>query len=293
MSGKSEKSFLLSKRKRKGLAQVSILSLRFLVLALIASLLGYSIYYAQSSSHFELKEIHFQGVVHVDPDELGQLINRIFPTNVLLVDLDRLRTLVESEPWVKSAKIRRKLPNQIYVYVTEREAAALAAIDHELYLVDPEGVVLDRHGPRYGSIDKPIVKGLKNVARENARQENAARMAVYLRVLEELKSPYQDYSESISEIDVEDPERVRVIPGDEPVPVCLGKEQFLRRYRTFVSKKDLYRRLKEQYGVIESVDVSYDHKIIFHTPHGQGGTVISDDGDQTNYGKKEVASSGN
>ena len=47
------------------------------------------------------------------------------------------------------------------------------------------------------------------------------------------------------------------------------------RYETFVSQKDLYDRLKEEYGMIESVDVTYDSKIIFHTPQKKGGTVMA------------------
>lgn len=283
----------LTSHKRNRLAQVTLVSLRILALAFVFSLSGYSLYYAQSSSHFELRKIHYEGVVHVNQEALDRLIKQTFPKNILSVDLDRLRTLVESESWVKRARIRRRLPDRLLVYVIEREPAAVAAIDNELYLVDSEGIVLDRYGPRYRSLDKPIVKGLKNVARENAQQENTTRMAVYLQVLKELDSPLQDYSRSVSEIDVQDPERIVVIPADEPVPVFLGEDQFLKRYQTFVSKKKLYRQLKERYGTVESVDVSYDHKIIFHTPHGQGGAVVSDEGNETNHGTKEVASSGN
>lgn len=270
--------------KRKTIVRVTLTALRVLLLAAALFLSGYSLYHAQSSPYFDLTEIHYQGILHTDRETLDGLIRNAFPRNILLLELDRVRSLVESESWVKTARIRRKLPGQLFIYITEREPAAVATIDNELYLVDAEGVVLDRYGPRYEAIDKPIVKGLKNVARENAREDNRARMAVYLRVLADLNSPPKDYSQSVSEINVEDPERVAVIPAEDPVPVYLGNQKFLRRYQIFLSKKDLYRQLKEEYGVIESVDVSYEKKIIFHTPQGKGETVI---------GEKEVVASRN
>ena len=95
-------------------------------------------------------------------------------------------------------------------------------------------------------------------------------MQVYLRVVDELDS----HNRSISEVDVETPEQVAVIPTDDPIPIHLGDEDFLRRYETFMSQKDLYDRLKEEYGMIESVDVTYDNKIIFHTPQKKGETVM-------------------
>ena len=292
MSGRSRTRFLQNTahpEPRKWLQAVKV-SLRILILALILFLSGYSGYYAQNSPHFELRKIHYEGLVHVDREALDGMIRKVFPRNILLVDLDRLRGLVESESWVRSAQIRRQLPDRLFIYVEERQASALAAIDGELYLVDSEGVILDRSGPHYDAIDKPIIRGLKNVARENARHENSLRMALYLRGLNELRAPLKDYSQSVSEINVQDLERLAVIPADEPVPVYLGQEKFLQRYQTFLAKKDLYQQLKEQYGRIESVDVSYNNKIIFHTPRERGGGVVSSGSDHTDYHEKEIAS---
>ena len=295
MFGRSRTRFSQSRahpRLRKWVQRVKV-SLRILILAMILFLSGYSVYYAQSSSYFELRTIHYEGLVQVDREALDGMIRTIVPSNILLVDLDRLRALVESESWVKSAQIRRQLPDQLFIYVTERQGTALAAIDGELYLVDSEGITLNRFRPSYPSIDTPIIRGLKNVARENAQHENSVRMAFYLRVLNRLRASQKDYSKSVSEIDVENLERAAVIPADEPIPVYLGKEKFLERYQMFLAKKDLYRQLKEQYGRIESVDVSYDNKIIFHTPRKSGGDVVSSADKPMNYGEKEMASGGN
>jgi cell division protein FtsQ len=226
---------------------------------------------AEVAELFSLQQIHYKGLTQLDPKELDRLIFQSVSEDLLFIDLDRVRTLVESESWVKEATIRRKLPDGLFIHVTERQAVAVAAIDTELYLVDGEGVILDRPSSQHFSLDRPIVKGLKNVARENAREGNAARMGIYLRVLTELTL----YNQSISEIDVATPDSVAVIPEGDPVPIYLGDKDFLARYETFISQKDLYDRLKEKYGIIESVDVTYDDKIIFHTPRGKEKTVTA------------------
>ncbi|MEE8348550.1 MAG: FtsQ-type POTRA domain-containing protein [Acidobacteriota bacterium] len=220
---------------------------------------------------FTLEEIRYQGLTQLNRDELDLLIYPSVSSDLLVMDLDRVRALVESESWVKEATVRRKLPDGLFIHVTEREAVAVAAIDTELYVVDQEGVILDRPSSQHLSLDRPIVKGLKSEARENAREENAARMGTYLKVLMELTL----YNPSISEIDVSTPRSVAVIPEGDPVPVYLGDKDFLARYETFISQRDLYDRLKAEYGIIESVDVTYDNKIIFHTPRGKEETVTT------------------
>ena len=277
MSGRSERPFL---RRKKYSVQTRAKQFALLIgrVALLGVIGLAGVYALDHGRHppevaqlFSLKQIDYQGLTQLDRDELDSLIFQSVSEDLLLIDLDRLRTLVESESWVRKAVIRRKLPDGLLIHVTERQPVAVAAIDAELYIVDQEGVILDRPGPQHPSLDRPIVKGLKNVARENAREENAARMGIYLRVLTELTL----YNPSISEIDVGTPNSVAVIPEGDPVPIYLGDKDFLARYETFISQKDLYDRLKEEYGIIESVDVTYDHKIIFHTPRGKEKIVTA------------------
>lgn len=277
MSGRSERRFLRKKTHKINIVakQVTLLGGRVTLLGL---LVWAGVFVFDPAHHpadvaqlFSLQQIRYQGLAQLDREELNSLIFQSVSKDLLFIDLDRVRALVESESWVKEATIRRKLPDSLLIHVIERQAVAVAAIDTELYVVDREGVILDRLSSKHASLDRPIVKGLKNVARENAREENAVRMGTYLRVLTELTR----YNPSISEIDVGTPNSVVVIPEGDPVPVHLGDKDFMARYGTFISQKELYDRLKEEYGIIESVDVSYDDKIIFHTPQGKEKTVTA------------------
>ena len=97
-----------------------------------------------------------------------------------------------------------------------------------------------------------------------AREQNASRMQVYMQVINELGESSKGHLAFISEVDVADPQRVALIPTEEPVPVLVGDRSFLQRYETFVSCLEMYRQLKERYGAIDYVDVTIDDRVVFH-----------------------------
>jgi cell division protein FtsQ len=218
-------------------------------------------------AHFELVHVEYEGAIHSDQKAMTELIRETCPQGILAIDLERVRLLVEGEAWVKSAIVRRKLPDKLFIHLTEREPVAVAAIDSELYVVDEEGIVLDRYGPAYKTIDRPIVKGLTNVAREDSQDQNGERMRTYLDLINELDSTNKGYSKGLSEVDVSDLERIAVFPADEPVKVYLGRGRYLESFETYLSQKEIYYRLKEKNGLVEYIDVSYENKVIFHSPN--------------------------
>jgi hypothetical protein len=253
---------------------------RLLIVASILFSIGYGLQYAQNSSYgqerFSVRRLDITGIKNADKAALEALVRRSLPTNLLQVDPGQVRELVESEPWIKSATVRRLPPDRLVVALEERQPAAVATIDGEFYVVDADGAVLDHYGARHKSIDGPIVKGLINVARENAREDNQERMRAYLAVITDFKTAAEDFLSYISEIDVGNPRKVALIPTDEPIPIFVGDRAFLHRYQTFKNSRGLYEELKRQYGNIEYVDVTFEDKIIFHTPQTQQALMRSE-----------------
>ncbi len=70
---------------------------------------------------------------------------------------DRLRSL----PWIREVAVRRKLPDTIWIYVTEREAVALLN-GETMHLVDTQGHVFKPATPS-DLADLPIITGVKNL----------------------------------------------------------------------------------------------------------------------------------
>ncbi len=280
MSGRLEKSSLhktTSQQKRERLKRKVLLAARVAV-ALLALTALVSVVFAlgrstRQTAIFHLQEIEFRGARHTDTAELEDVIRSRFPSSILLIQLSDLRSLVESASWVEKAEVRRRLPDRIQIRIEEREPLTTALIDGELRVVDSQGFILDLLGPEFGDLDKPVVKGLLNLALEDAARENQARMGVYLKILDELDGGAPEgYSRGVSEIDVSDPERAAVIPEDFPVPVILGDRNFRSRFELFLANLEQYRKLQATHGAIESVDVTLDDRIIVHTPQAANQT---------------------
>lgn len=66
------------------------------------------------------------------------------PTNSMLgLDVDEARARVLELPWVADAKVRRVLPDQLHIQVSERTPFALWQDGAQLVVIDPQGLVLD------------------------------------------------------------------------------------------------------------------------------------------------------
>ncbi len=262
-----------SHRNRENLKRVARLTARVvLVIALVSAILYGVLLFnnlTTSARTFHLLGVTFQGLEHADEERLQQLVQHVVSTNVLTVNLSDVRELVEAEPWIASAVVRRRLPNQLEIYVRERTPEAVAAIDGELRIVDAQGVELAPLGVEFEYLDRPIVRGLLSPVVEGARASNAQRMQVYLQILGELDSGNQEYAGDLSEVDVSDVNRVKVIPTVEPVPVLLGDRDYLQRYETFISRMDLVQEVKHKHGRIDWIDVTFDNRIIIHTPRNK------------------------
>lgn len=245
------------------------LAVRTSLVALPAALLALLAYWAFSSPHggvFALSQIEFEGLEKLDKSSLEKRVERHLSRNILQIDLDRIRQSVEGASWVKSALVRRRLPDQLVISIEERRPVAVAQIGKQMMLVDAEGVLLGQLDPGDPLPESPVVIGLLDHQAENVQQGNVQRMQRYLEVIHDLSAGEPDYSRSLSEIDVSNPKRVAVVPSDEPVPVRLGAEDFRRRYQVFLSQRELYLEYKRKHGRIDEVDVSFDKQIIFKTP---------------------------
>jgi cell division protein FtsQ len=86
-----------------------------------------------------------------------------------LVDLDLVRERLLKFPWVKDARVSRRLPNTLRIFIIERDAAAIWQSHGQLMLVDPTGVPLEPVSTD-AMPDLPLLIGEGANAREPARR---------------------------------------------------------------------------------------------------------------------------
>jgi cell division protein FtsQ len=176
--------------------------------------------------------------------------------NIFFVPLAERRWQLERIPWVESATVIRLLPDRLRVNLTERTPVAFVRTGSQIALIDHNGVIMEL--PRSRKYSFPVLKGVSDSEPLSTR---AARMQIYSSVVRELDSEGAHYSQDLSEIDLSDPEDVKVMATDPggAVLIHLGGSDFLQHYKIYLAHLKEWR---QQFQKLDSVDLRYERQII-------------------------------
>ena len=214
----------------------------------------------ESSDAVEISGVHNASRAHV-MEVAGADIGR----NIFFVPLEERQKQLEQIPWVAHASVMRLLPNRLAVTIEERTPVAFAQIGPRISLIDAGGVVMGLPANRQTKYSFPVIRG---IAETEPLSSRAAAMKIYNRLVGELNSAEEDktgkspnYVQQLSEVDLSDPEDVKVTandPGGTTV-VHLGKEDFLTRYKLFVAHIAEWRQQSQN---LQSVDLRYEGQVV-------------------------------
>jgi len=143
--------------------------------------------YAVSTPRFGIKEIDVAGNRHHSADRLARLAGIEKGQNLFALDTDVAEQKLLESPWVRRAKVGRKLPGTLRIEVEERVAACVALLDGSLYLVTPEGEPFKVVEPKDPS-NLPVLTGVtgRDLAVDRARA--VERLASGLEILQEYQA---------------------------------------------------------------------------------------------------------
>ncbi len=236
-----------------------------LVVCVVAGVIGgvsLAIYrYGSHSWRFRLEssdQLEISGNVHVSRGQILDVMGGDIGRNVLFIPLAERRKQLEDIPWVESASVMRLLPNRIKIDIRERTPVAFIQIGSKIALIDAHGVVMDLPAGGASKYSFPVIVGIGDAEPLSSR---AASMKIYSQLVRELDSGGAHYSQSVSEVDLSDPEDVKVTTSDPggAVLVHLGASDFLQRFKVYVSHLQEWR---QQVQKVRSVDLRYDRQVI-------------------------------
>ncbi len=248
-------------------------------LLLLISFVLAIIVYAYTSGKFKLCDIKFYGHKEVDSKHLEEIIRKDFPDSILRIDLRQLKSRLEEETWVKHVEIRRVLPSSLIVHVQERIPAVILEMQNDLMIADQDGILLGHYAPKFGKLDVPVFRGVLGEDSESYRmhqEENTTRIQQAMFMLSELESGSQNYTKGISEVDISDPENLKIMLVGDTAEVYLGGENYLERFTTFILKRDEYEKLKNQYEEFASIDLRFEDQIIYRPRRPEEGEKARD-----------------
>jgi cell division protein FtsQ len=237
-----------------------IVGVALVVGSVAASAYGYGMhswrFRINSSDNVEISGVHNASRAHV-MEVAGADIGR----NIFFVPLDERQRQLERIPWVESATVMRLLPNRIAVDIQERTPVAFVQIGPRVSLIDANGVIMGMPADRHTKYSFPVIHGISDTEPLSSR---AAAMKIYNRMATELDSGGKDgaqYTRQISEVDLSDPEDVKVMAdeGGGALLIHLGSSNFLDRYKLYLAHVGEWR---QQFQNLQSVDLRYDGQII-------------------------------
>jgi len=240
-----------------------------LVLIIIGSAAVSALYhYGEHSWRFRVDssdDLEIAGLENVTRFQVIEVMGGDIGRNIFFIPLGERQKQLEQIPWVESASVMRFVPNRLKIVIRERTPVAFARVGSKIMLVDADGTLMDLPVLSKKKYSFPVILGMNTAEPHSTR---AARMKTYNDVVGQLDSGGGRYSKDLSEVDLSDPDDVKVLandPGGE-VLVHLGSSSYLDRYKVYVSH---VREWRQQFAKLDSVDLRYDRQIVVN-PDLQG-----------------------
>ena len=95
-----------------------------------------------ADSGFRVHNLLIDGRQFTTREDLKSLLNIQKNSSIFSYDLTEIQQKISTLPWVKFAVVERRLPDTIYVKLTERQPIALWQREGKVALVDAEGKIL-------------------------------------------------------------------------------------------------------------------------------------------------------
>lgn len=191
----------------------------------------------QDEQRLPVQNIVFNGQIKtLNEANLEQRIRQQHTGSFFAIDVNEVHQLVQSDPWVYSASVRKRWPNSLYIHLVEQQA--VARWNDDLLLnkygqsfdgqTDSDGLVL-LFGP--GGSEKTALTGYQH-------------MRALLRISEQ-QIEQLELSERFAWT-------LRLQNG---VTLHLGRQEYIKRLQRFI---DVYPLLIEENKAINYVDLRYD-----------------------------------
>jgi cell division protein FtsQ len=216
-------------------------------------------HYEEHSWRFRLDSsdnIEMAGLSNVTRAQVMEVMGGDIGRNIFFIPLDQRQKQLQQIPWVAAASVMRFAPNRIKIQIHERVPVAFARVGSKVMLIDASGVLMDLTNKK--KLSFPVIIGM---SANEPLSTRSIRMKTFNELVRQLDSSGGHYSQDLSEVDLTDPEDVKVLTNDPAgeVLVHLGSANFLDRFKIYVAH---LREWRQQFTKPESVDLRYDQQII-------------------------------
>lgn len=135
MNNRKSNQLIIKRRKKRIRRRFFVFSL-LLVVTLITL--------AFNLKTFDIKEISVKNNVKMTKDDIIKLSGIKAGENIFYISFYKGKKNILSNPYIKSVKLKRILPDKIEISVTERKEAVYLQMDNSFYILDDTGVFMKK-----------------------------------------------------------------------------------------------------------------------------------------------------
>lgn len=126
------KKYTKKKRRKKHYILKAVLLLGFIAGA----------YYFISSDYFNVDAFTVEGNKHYTDQQIIDIAKTASGRNIFALPTADIKDKLLEDPYIKSARIAKKLPGEIVIFISERSEAAAVPYGESFIVIDGEGIVL-------------------------------------------------------------------------------------------------------------------------------------------------------
>jgi cell division septal protein FtsQ len=206
------------------------------------------------SGPLRVRHVIVLGIERLDGQRVHELAEAARERPILLVDLDDLRSEIESVPGVQTAVVARRMPDVIEVRVKERQAVARVELGRRSLLVDATGALFAPAKQLESDRDLPAIKGLRTPpdGRRLSEEDSAA-----LRALEALVKVTGRKPPAGTVVDLTPSDRIYLRPGPNAPALWLDRDRPERNLEDLFVWKESVTRVAGG----RAIDLRFPHRL--------------------------------
>ncbi len=228
---------------------------------IIAGALGYGVMttpkVVETVSNQRVEQVLIEGKVnYISEQEVLAAVNSFISESLLLVDMQEIKRVLETMPWIRSVTIRREWPDTMVLNIIEEKAIARWG---EKRLLNQDGAIIAPNNI-IGLESLAILSGPAGTERKVMEKYQLFSQLLYQRGLK------------IAELDLNERAAWKLTLANG-VQVNIGKSQLMEKMRRFVDFAET--SLIEKIDEIESIDLRYTSGIAVKTIENNLSEVVS------------------
>ena len=202
-----------------------------------------------TSPEFTLQKVSISGAVRVPEAWVEAELEALRGFQLFDIPADLIEGRLASHHWIKTVRVRKRLPDEIHVELIERRPVAVLQNEGDLSFVDPDGVVFADFDPTVGASDLLILSG----------STKAHELQVAMRVALVVERIAPEWGSTLSEVEILSNRDFRLYSAALPFPLVVSGEHLEAGLE---SLRDRLPEIEPHLESIGALDLRFDRYIV-------------------------------